>query len=294
MKILVTDHQGWHSQGGPNPIDLPMNPDKIVCNIVEENLDCFNNNKTFVSMWFSKLYHDSGNDLNLVQREIEKITENHYRDDLVFICGHIIVNMLNFGNNKVLTYHGSNYNSHTITVPMPAFNYSSNPNSFSNRKFKASFAGSFDTHWSRRHLWYSLRNKENCLIKDTGDWHYYKDKGSQVPEFDNFKDMLANSVITLAPRGTGPCTIRLWEAIESLSIPLVVSDEYKDPYLGEFSLDDLAIRIRECRAKNISEILDRIEPKDLEHRYNNLIAYTKKSYDERVLRTLKQGLNDAR
>jgi hypothetical protein len=294
MKLLMTDHQGWHSQGGPNPIDLPMNPDKIVCDIIESNLERFDKNKTFVKMWFSKLYHDSGNNLQYVQNEIYKITEDNSRDDLVFLCGHIIVNMLDFGNNKVLTYHGSNFNEHTITIPMPAFNYSTSPKNFSERKIKASFAGSFDTHWTRRHLWFSLRKENDCIIKDTGAWHYYKDKNSQTPDFNNFKDMLSNSMITLAPRGTGPCTIRLWEAIESLSIPLVVSDEYKDPCLGDFCLDNLVIRIKECEAQNVSEFINKIDKNSLRSKYNNLIQYTKKSYQERVLDTLKKELQNDR
>ena len=181
MKIIVTPHQGWHSQGGPNPIDLPINPDKIVCDIIEKNLSTFDKDRTFVKMWFSKLYHDSGNNLSFVQSEISKLTENGSRKDLVFLCGHIIANMLDFGLNKVLTYHGSNYNSHTVTIPMPAFNFCENPKSFHHRMIKASFAGSFDTHWTRRHVWYSLLGRNDCVIKDTGAWHYYKDKKSQNP-----------------------------------------------------------------------------------------------------------------
>ena len=186
MNLIMTEHQGWNSQGGSNPIDLPLNPDKIICDLVESNLSHFNKNKSFVKMWFSKLYHDSGNNLATVQNEIYKITEKNTRDDLVFLCGHIIVNMLDFGNNKVLTYHGSNLSNHTITIPMPAFNYSLNPKSFDERKVKASFAGSFDTHWTRRHLWHSLRNSKDCIVKDTGAWHYYKQKNDQVSEYSNF------------------------------------------------------------------------------------------------------------
>ncbi len=290
MKIMITDHQGWHSQGGPNPIDLPINPDKIVCDIIEKNLGIFNKHKTFVKMWFSKLYHDSGNNLQHTQNEIYKITENNSRDDLIFLCGHIIVNMLDFGNNRVITYHGSNFNDHTITIPMPAFNYSDNPKSFNDRKTKASFAGSFDTHWTRRHVWHSLRNNSDCSIKDTGHWHYYKDKNLQASEFVNFKDLLANSLITIAPRGTGPCTIRLWEAIESLSIPLIVSDEYKDPEFSNIRLSDMSLRIKEKDAQNISSFISSLEQDKLRLIFNNMEKYISKTYEERVLNVLKNEL----
>lgn len=290
MKIMLTEHQGWNSQGGPSPIDLPMNPDKMICDIVEENIDKFNNQKTFVKMWFSKLYHDSGNNLSHVQNEIYKITDKNRRSDLVFICGHIIVNMLDFGDNKVLTYHGSKYNNHTITVPMPAFNYADNPKAFSDRKTKASFAGSFDTHWTRRHVWHSLRNSKDCFIKDTGHWHYYKDKKSQVSEFTNFKDLLSNSAITLAPRGTGPCTIRLWEAIESQSIPLIISDEYKDPQVGKIPLSDMSLRIKESEAQNIKKYIDSLSYENLKSKFDNISEYISTSYKSRVLNVLEKVL----
>ena len=61
MKVMITDHQGWHSQGGSNPIDLPMNPDKIICDIIESNLGLFDKDKTFVKMWFSKLDYEYTN-----------------------------------------------------------------------------------------------------------------------------------------------------------------------------------------------------------------------------------------
>lgn len=290
MKILVTEHQGWHSQGGPNPIDLPLNPDKIVCDIIEENLASFDDDKTFVKMWFSKLYHDSGNNLGLVQKEINKITNNNERQDLIFLCGHIIVNMLDFGKNKVLTYHGSNLNNHTVTIPMPAFNFCEKPKDFSNRSTKASFAGSFDTHWSRRHMWYSLLGESGCLVKDTGAWHYYKDKKSQNPEYSNFKDMLGDSVMTLAPRGTGPCTIRLWEAIESLSIPIIISNEYKNPDLGIHSLSDMSIRVDECDAQNIKSVIMNLKLKDLKKKYDAITCYISNPYEARVLNVLKKEL----
>jgi hypothetical protein len=290
MKIIITPHQGWHSQGGARPIDLPVNPDKIVCDIVESNLSVFDENKTFVKLWFSKLYHDSNNNLSFVQEVISKITEHNSRSDLVFLCGHIIANMLDFGQNKVLTYHGSRYNDHTVTIPMPAFNFCKTPKDLKQRIIKASFAGSFDTHWTRRHMWYSLLNRDDCTIKDTGLWHYYKDKKSQSPEFSNFKDLLSNSVMTLSPRGTGPCTIRLWESLESHSIPVIISDEYKDPYIENFRLSDMCLRIRECDAQNVANIIDSIDPLELLKKFNMIQEYTKVSYKHRVLETIKKEL----
>jgi hypothetical protein len=292
MNILMTEHQGWHTQGGENPVDLPMNPDKIICDIIEKNILDFDEKKTFVKLWFSKLYHDSNNNLDYVQSVVDSITDHGKRKDLVFICGHIISNMLKFGENKVLTYHGSIYNNHTVTIPMPAFNFCKNQKKISDRTIKASFAGSFDTHWSRRHMWYSMRNKDNCLVEDTGAWHYYKEKNLQKPSHNKFRELLGNSIMTISPRGTGPCTIRLWEAIESMSIPIIISDEYKYPNLVDLNLLDMSFSVSECEAQNMSKIIDNYTQEDISKKYNTIKEYTGISFEDRIIKTLKKVLNN--
>ena len=85
---------------------------------------------------------------------------------------------LHFGNNRVITYHGSNFNDHTITIPMPAFNYSDNPKSFNDRKTKASFAGSFDTAGNVRVVRACWRSRRKIYKRK-----YYDEDGEVQKDF---------------------------------------------------------------------------------------------------------------
>jgi glycosyltransferase involved in cell wall biosynthesis len=46
---------------------------------------------------------------------------------------------------------------------------------------------------------------------------------------EDFRKILAASTFTLCPSGTGPNSIRLWEAIHAGSIPVVLADSYQPP-----------------------------------------------------------------
>ena len=81
------------------------------------------------------------------------------------------------------------------------------------------------------------------LIRDRGTWHYNKIVYDQqilarakpdaalVDEksSEEFREILAQSVFTLCPSGTGPNSIRLWEAVMGGSIPVLLADTYKPP-----------------------------------------------------------------
>ena len=293
MKIIETNHQDWHSQGGKNPPDLPLNPDKYVTDVICQNINSYNSEKTFVKMWFSKIYHDSGNSVEYVQKEINKITENNSREDLVFVCGHIIVNNLDFGKNKVLTYHGSILNDYTVTIPMHPFNYeNSNVKQFNEKNYITSFLGSFDTHWSRGHIYRSLLRENNCIVHDTGAWHYYKDKNEQKNFHSEYRKLLSISKTTLCPRGTGPCTIRLWESIFSQSVPIVISDEYKLPRFIDLSMKDICYFVKESDSQNINKFISNICNDDIVKKTKLLVKINEMGYNKLLKKCLEKELND--
>lgn len=80
-------------------------------------------------------------------------------------------------------------------------------------------------------------------IIDRSSWHYNKvvyDKqilnrtsdSASLEDQDaasQFRDLLRRSLFTLCPSGTGPNSIRLWEAAHAGSIPVVLSDRYMPP-----------------------------------------------------------------
>lgn len=56
---------------------------------------------------------------------------------------------------------------------------------------------------------------------------------------EEFKSLLSRSIFTLCPSGSGPNSIRLWEAIGSGSIPVILADTYLPP--GEWALWEQAV-----------------------------------------------------
>jgi len=107
-----------------------------------------------------------------------------------------------------------------------------------------------------------LSGHPDGLIIDRDEWHYNKlvydlqirqRTTAKTEDFTNqeheqvFREVLDESVFTLCPSGSGPNSIRLWEAIVNGSIPVVLSDTWQPP--GPAELWDAAIlRIPEERA----------------------------------------------
>jgi hypothetical protein len=107
-------------------------------------------------------------------------------------------------------------------------------------------------------------NTPNTLVKSRNGWHYgtqvYEEQVrgisdvvnrssleySQEDKTKEFIDLLSDSAFSLCPSGTGPNSIRLWEAIQSASIPVILADGLQLP--GNLKLWDAAsIRIPETR-----------------------------------------------
>lgn len=101
---------------------------------------------------------------------------------------------------------------------------------------------------SRTMILEALKDDPRGTIIDRDTWHYNKvvyDKqilDTATPEqgsleddsaADQFKQIMSDSLFTLCPSGTGPNSIRLWEAALNGSIPVVLSNRYHPPYDAE-------------------------------------------------------------
>lgn len=96
---------------------------------------------------------------------------------------------------------------------------------------------------SRNMIIEELGNDPRGLVVERETWHYNKvvydaqilgkskidDKLVDNQASDQFKEVMRQTVFALCPSGTGPNSIRLWEAIVSGSIPVVLADTYRTP-----------------------------------------------------------------
>ncbi|WP_300540858.1 exostosin family protein [Maricaulis sp.] len=115
------------------------------------------------------------------------------------------------------------------------------------RKYLFSFVGAKATPiyltQSRTYLLEELKDHPRGLVRDRDTWHYNKivydhqilkrtDNHLGLVDSkasDEFREIMGQTQFALCPSGTGPNSIRLWEAIASGAIPVVLADTYKSP-----------------------------------------------------------------
>lgn len=90
---------------------------------------------------------------------------------------------------------------------------------------------------------FKMKHSVNTIIKDTGDWHFnklvYNPKQTHNLELNlneehinktkYYNELLIKSRYTLAPSGSGPNSIRFWEALGAGSIPVLLADTLELP-----------------------------------------------------------------
>jgi len=119
--------------------------------------------------------------------------------------------------------------------------------SFSDRAHLFSFVGAEATKIyltnARTLILELLNDHPRGKIINRTNWHYNKivyDKqilnrsarNAELVDEDasaEFRNVMAQSIFTLCPSGTGPNSIRLWEALASGSVPVVLADTYRYP-----------------------------------------------------------------
>lgn len=143
------------------------------------------------------------------------------------------------------------------------------------RKYLYSFVGakSGDGYLSKARDWIftHLKNKDDVFIRIRDGWHYDKivynkqikninltpeESAAMSHHEEEYLNVLSDSVFALCPSGTGPNSIRLWEAIESGVIPVVISDRYLSPCRSDLWAEGVVtIAENELEVARIDEVL---------------------------------------
>ena len=133
---------------------------------------------------------------------------------------------------------------------------------------------------------FKMKHPNTCIIKNTGVWHLndivFNEKQNHNLELNinsNFKSkteyfnyLLINSKYTLCPSGSGPNSIRFWEALGAGSIPVLLADTLELPVHELWT--KAIIRLPENRLETLPKILEEITiEKEKEMRQNFLIIY---------------------
>ena len=149
-----------------------------------------------------------------------------------------------------------------------------------------SFAGGYQSDYLtdiRKKIFSMPHQRDHVCVQNTGDWHFNKvvyggkqnvqgdvwTEESHTRKTKSYNELLLSSRYTLAPSGTGPNSIRLWEALGAGSIPVLLADtlDLPDHPLWEHSI----VRIAEKDLHTLRERLDRIDPAEEQRRRENCV-----------------------
>jgi len=171
-------------------------------------------------------------------------------DIIVFSAGGGGINVKGKTSEKQLLYHGLTRhifygNKGDYDIPLmcnPLF-----PSIKTNKDIFCSFMGRFDTHYCRINMFNILNtNKKYQMFNSVN--------------FEKYKEILNRSIFTLAPRGYGYTSFRIYEAIQANSIPVYIwHDKMVLPFSDILDWDDFSVVIHSKDISKLPEILDRID-----------------------------------
>jgi hypothetical protein len=156
------------------------------------------------------------------QDVINDINEK-YPFQKLFVCQHIYVNRLNFGDNLVFTPHTEESDNYFF---IPHFNPIANDKpprvNYQDRNLDFSFIGDFGTNPVRERI--STLNSEKTPILSTGKWFFSYEEEKQRSLLEVYLKTLKDSKMSICPMGTGPSTLRLFESMSVGSIPIIFNN----------------------------------------------------------------------
>lgn len=178
---------------------------------------------------------------------------------------------------------------YAVSIEDPNKNKNIKDNNFLNydsRPILYSFVGSYSQHYISdiRNRIFQLPKKEDVYIVNRGsEWHFdpivynaKQNKNGELNESSSHKEktyeyneLLLKSKYTLCPSGTGPNSIRFWEALGVGSIPILLADTLELP--KHDLLDDTIIRVKEKDINKVDDILRNISPEEEEKRRINCL-----------------------
>jgi hypothetical protein len=157
-----------------------------------------------------------------------------------------------FGLKRHIFYgNAGNYSIPLICLPtFPCLNIE--------RDIYCSFMGRFDTHKCRIIM--------NNLLKNDKQFYFYNSV-----DFNTYKNILNRSIFTLAPRGCGYTSFRIYEAIIAGSIPIYIWEDKKIlPFEDILNWNDFSIIIHENDIEKLPNILKNIDINKLQENLDKI------------------------
>lgn len=135
----------------------------------------------------------------------------------------------------------------------------------------ASFVGSRNTHPIRMDMCKYLSNHTDySIVSDS--WS----STVSMDSFRNFVEITCSSKYSLAPRGYGKQSFRLYEILQLGSVPVYISDEHYLPWMDEIDWNSFCVPVNEDEIEDIDDILKSIS----DEKYNKMLESGQRIYQE--------------
>lgn len=155
------------------------------------------------------------------------------------------------------------------------------------REILYSFAGGYDPNWyltDIRPRIFQMKHPPHTYIRDTGTWHFagivFSEKQNIKGELNidakytentkKYNELLLCSRYTLSPSGSGPNSIRFWEALGAGSIPILLADTLDLP--AHELWEKAILRVAEKDLENIPTLLGQISLEEERKRRENCLT----------------------
>lgn len=153
-----------------------------------------------------------------------------------------MIKRVRFNNMNRVIFIGNKGNYDIPLLAEPQF-----PDLNEERNIYCSFIGRYDTH--------PCRVKMQDHLKNNKDFQFYPSQN-----FEIYKQILNRSTFTLAPRGYGYTSFRIYEAILAGSIPVYIWEDKKVlPFEDELDWNEFCIIVQSNKINDIPELLKKVD-----------------------------------
>ncbi len=221
-----------------------------------ENFDFQDHDREYLPVFWTAYYcrHKFGQDagamkalqvfLNRLDRSKKYYTIIQYDGGVLHDVSHLDIKVFSMSGGRT-------------DYPLPLVSMAHNTNNIPNvrRRWFGSFVGT---------LTHPIRQQVIAGLPVNGRWLIDNRKHT----IHAFCQVLSDSTFTLCPRGFGPTSFRIQEALQYGSIPVYISDEFVIPHNLPF--EDYGVLIEAKQAHRVHEILTAIPPEEIARKQANV------------------------
>jgi len=251
----------------PHQLNSPLIEERAIKYFSRENIF---SDYIYIPMEWTR-YHISNNygkNTSKLKNFFDQVSIKYPRDKFFTIVQYDGGTLVPINNCRVFACSGDWNSPKGINSQYEAIPLLSDPHKIcqKSKTITASFVGTFDNHPIRKEMYNVLKKISGFKIFHTP--RFFKEYF--------YKNNMLKSIFALCPRGYGPATFRMYEAIQLGVIPIYISDEFWLPFADEINWNNVAILVNEKNINQIPKIVNQLfDTGD----YKNFLKYTSSIYD---------------